>query len=175
MRYFSGIIAFVAISFATGFAFAQNPPSTSAGIDVIMAYAGTWKVQGERFATAYSNAGKEDTTLRNECWKTGAYVVCNQFVNGDSKVLLIFTYNDQQKMYTAYHVTQNGDPAAPGRLQIVGNVWTFPWQVTAAGSTTYFHVVNVFTGDHIQYQQEFSTDNVHWTTMARGSETKVGN
>lgn len=177
MRYFFAVIAIIAISSASGFGFAQTPPPAQvSGLDAVMAYAGTWKVQGERFATAYSNAGKEDTTLRNECWKTGAYVVCNQYVNGESKVLLIFTYNDQQKMYTAYHVTQDGDPAGSGRLQIIGNIWTFPWQVTAAGSTTYFHVVNVFTGaDHIQYQQEFSTDNVHWTTMAKGSETKTGN
>lgn len=174
-RWVAAIAAFVFASFSVLAQPAPQAPSSS-GIDTVMAYAGTWKVQGERFATAFSNAGKEDSTLRNECFKTGAYVVCNQFVNGESKVLLIFTYSDQQKMYTAYHVTQGGDPAGSGRLQIIGNVWTFPWQVTATGSTTYFHVVNVFTDpSHIQYQQEFSTDNVHWTTMAKGFETKTGN
>lgn len=178
MRRFSAIMTAVALfSYALASAFSQAPQQSQAsGIDAIMAYAGTWKVQGERFATAHSNSGKEDTTLRNECWKTGAYVVCNQFVNGESKTLLIFTYNDKQKMYTAYHVMQDGDPAGSGRLQIIGNVWTFPWQVTEAGDTIYFHVVNVFTdADHIQYQQEFSTDNLHWTTMAKGSETRIGN
>jgi hypothetical protein len=158
---------------------ARKPPTIAeqqptAGIDAIMAYAGTWKVQGERFATAHSDAGKEDTTLRNDCWKSGAYVACNQYVNGDSKVLLVFTYNDQQKMYTSYPIPQNGEPATSGRLQIVGNIWTFPWQVTERDSTVYFHVVNVFTSsDHIDYAQEFSTDNVHWTMMAKGSETRI--
>ena len=139
-----------------------------------MAYAGTWKVQGERFKTPFSDPGKEDTTLHNDCWKSGGYVACNQIVNGDSKVLLVFTYNDQQKMFTSYQVPQNGEPVGSGRLQIIGNVWTFPWSVTQNDVTTYFHVVNVFTGtDHIDYVQEFSQDNVHWTTMAKGAETKI--
>lgn len=177
------VIGMMAVS-TLGFAGAQDPhkPPTvvpqqaTAGIDTIMAYAGTWKVQGTRFATAHSDAGNEDTTLRNDCWKSGAYVACNQYVNGDSKVLLVFTYNAKQQMYTSYPIPQNGEPASSGRLQIVGNVWTFPWQVSQGGADTYFHVVNVFTSsDHIDYVQEFSTDNVHWTTMAKGSETKIGN
>lgn len=180
---FSLVIGFTAL-FAISLAPAQDtrkPPvvaqqQTTAGIDAIMAYSGTWKVQGERFATAHSNAGKEDTTLRNDCWKSGPYVACNQYVNGDSKVLLVFTYNDKQKMYTSYPIPQEGDAVSSGRLQIIGNVWTFPWQVAQGDQITYFHVVNVFTSpDHIEYAQEFSTDNVHWTTMAKGTETKIGN
>jgi hypothetical protein len=54
-------------------------------------------------------------------------------------------------------------------------VWTFPWQSDEDGKTTYFHVVNVFMGpDKIEFRQEFSTDNVHWTVMARGAETRTG-
>src|ERR1700739_3617076 len=162
--------------FAAGSAAAQTPPQPPAGVDVIMAYAGTWKVHGERFLTAYSQAGKEDKTLRNDCWKSGAYIACNQFVDGDSKVLLVFTYNDKEKMYTSYQIPQGGDAAGAGKLQIVGNVWTFPWQVTQGDTTIYFHVVNVFTGtDPIDSAEEFSTDNVHWNAMAKGTETKVSN
>lgn len=146
------------------------------GIDTVMTYAGTWKVSGERFATAHSDAGKEDTTLRNDCWKSGGYVACNQYVNGDSKVLLVFTYSDLTKMYTSYPIPKDGEAAGSGRLQIVGNVWTFPWEVAQGGVTTYFHVVNVFKDhDHIEYAQEFSGDNVHWTKMAQGTETRIGN
>ena len=170
--------------FALGTAAAQAPQpppkvtdqQATTGIDAIMAYAGTWKVKGERFATPHSDAGKEDTTLRNDCWKSGSYVACNQYVNGESKVLLVFTYSDLLKMYTSYPIPQDGQSASAGRLQIVGNVWTFPWEVTQGGVTTYFHVVNVFTDtDHIDYAQEFSPDNVHWTTMAKGSEKKITN
>lgn len=173
-----GMMALFALGSATAQA-PQPPPKVAAqqptaGIDAIMAYSGTWKVQGERFATAYSNAGKEDTTLRNECFKSGLYVACNQYVNGESKVLIVFTYNDALKLYTSYPIPHDGQAATAGSLQIVGNIWTFPWQVTQGETTTYFHLVNVFTGaDHIDYVQEFSPDNVHWTIMAKGSETKV--
>jgi hypothetical protein len=158
----------------------QPPPKIevqqpTAGIDAIMAYAGTWKVTGERFATQYTTAGKEETSLRNECWKSGGYVACNQYVNGESKVLVVYTYSDLLKMYTTYPIPPNGQAASAGRLQIVGNVWTFPWEVTQGGVITYFRVVNVFHDqDHIDYAQEFSPDNVHWTAMAKGSEVKVG-
>jgi hypothetical protein len=155
---------------------AQSASPAPTGLDVVMAYAGTWKIQGERFATPHSDPGKEDTTLRNDCWRSGGYFACNQYVNGESKTLVVFTYNDKDKMYTSYQIPQGGDPASSGKLQIVGNIWTFPWQVTRGQVTTYFRVVNVFTGtDHIDYAQEFSLDNLHWTTMAKGSETKIGN
>ena len=177
------VIAFIAALACGGEAQQQDhkPPAIAVqqpteGIDAIMAYQGTWKVQGERFTTAYSTAGKEDTTLRNDCWKSGGYVACNQFVNGESKVLIVYTYNDLLKMYNTFPIQPNGQAATSGRLQIVGNVWTYPWEVTQAGTTTYFHVVNVFTGPgHIDYSQEFSPDNLHWTPMAKGSENKVGN
>ena len=69
----------IVVAFALGSAAAQlpQPPpkvdvqQPTAGIDAIMAYAGTWKVSGEQFATPYSAASKEETTLRNECWKSG--------------------------------------------------------------------------------------------------------
>jgi hypothetical protein len=159
----------------------RKPPTIaeqqpSAGIDAVMAYAGTWKVTGERFTTAHSDVGKEDTTLRNDCWKSGAYVACNQYVNGESKVLLVFTYSDLTKMYTSYPIPKDGEAVSSGRLQIVGNVWTFPWEISQGGVTTYFHVVNVFKDhDHIEYAQEFSPDNVHWTKMAHGTEARIGN
>ncbi len=153
---------------------AQEAQQGPGGIDAITEYAGTWKVQGEHFATAYSQAGKEEKTLRNDCWRSGAYYACNQFVDGESKVLLIFTYNDKEKMFTTYQIPQGGAAAGSGKLQIAGNIWTFPWQVTMGETTIYFRVVNVFTGaDRIDYAQEFSPDNVHWNAMAKGSETRV--
>ena len=91
MRRIPSWIGFGIIFVASGFASAQTPQQPPDGIDTIMSYAGTWKVHGEHFATAYSQAGKEDKTLRNDCWKSGAYVACNQYVDGESKVLLVFT------------------------------------------------------------------------------------
>jgi hypothetical protein len=43
-------------------------------IDAIQAYAGTWKTETEHFDTPYSKAGREASTLRNECWKNGGFL-----------------------------------------------------------------------------------------------------
>ena len=68
-----GVMSLTALGSAAAQA-PQPPPKVvaqqpTAGIDAILAYAGTWKVHGERFATPFSNAGQEDTTLRNDCQK----------------------------------------------------------------------------------------------------------
>lgn len=143
------------------------------GIDAIQAYAGTWKTEMEHFDTAFSKAGRESSTLRNECWKNGGFFVCNQYVNGESKALIVFIYDDKDKTYTTYPIPVGGGSAGNGKLIIDGNVWTYPWENTAEGKTTYFRVVNVFAASgKIEFRQEFSTDKVKWTLMAKGTEVK---
>jgi hypothetical protein len=150
------------------------PPSAPAGIDVVWAYAGVWKVEIDHLETAQSKASHEVTNLRNACWKDGGYLACNQYVDGESKVLLVFTYNAKDNTYTSYQIPQGGGDPGTGKLVIEGSVWTFPWQVTEGDKTTYFRVVNVFEApDRIQYRQEFSPDKLHWTVMAKGVETKI--
>ena len=152
--------------------FGQSAPQ--GGVDVLWAYAGEWKTQTEHFDTAYSKAGSESATLRNECWKNGGYVVCNQYVNGESKALLVFTWDAKSNAYDSYPIPAGGGEPGHGTLTIEGNVWTFPWQMTDAGVTTYFRVVNVFASpDRIEYRQEFSKDKVHWIVMARGTEARI--
>jgi hypothetical protein len=153
---------------------AGAPADKPAGIDAILAYEGTWDVTMEHFDTAHSKASREHTSLRNDCWKSGGYVACNQYVDGDSKVLLVFIYNQAKNEYTSYQIPPSGGDPGSGRLLIDGNVWTFPWQTKDGDSTTYFRVVNVFPAPgRIESRQEFSTDNVHWTVMAKGTDTKT--
>ena len=170
-------IKFVGIALTTAFCcgiVSLSAAQTQAGIDAIRAYEGTWNVEIEHFDTAQSKAGHEKTTLRNDCWKSGGYFACNQFVDGESKVLLVFTYSPQNKVYTSTQVPPNGGQPGSGKLLIDGNVWTFPWQMGEGDKTTYFRVVNVFTSaDHIDFRQEFSTDNIHWTITAKGNETRA--
>jgi hypothetical protein len=150
-------------------------PASEDGLSVIMAYAGEWKIQGERFATPHSDAGKEDTTLRNDCWRSGSYIACNQYVDGESKVLLVFTCNEKDKTYTSYQIPQGGGEPGSSKVLIAGNAWMFPWETTSGTTTTKFRVVFEFAAaDHINYRQEFSTDGVQWTLMAKGTEIKTG-
>lgn len=153
---------------------AALPQGSPRGVDAVWAYAGTWSVQIEHFDTAHSKAGHEKTTLRNACWKDGGYLACNQYVDGESKVLLVFTFNAKENTYTSYQIPVAGGEPGTGKLLIDGNVWTFPWQVTEDGKTTYSRVVNVFASpDRIEFRQEFSPDNVHWTVTATGQETRT--
>ena len=148
--------------------------SIPAGIDKMKAYEGTWKITIVSYNTEFSKAGTDTSTLRNECWLSAAFFVCNQFVNGDSKVLIIFTYDAKQKIYNTYNVAAQSGPGGSGKLLIDGNTWTFPWEDNEDGKTIYFRVVNVFTApDSIEYRKEFSRDKVQWTLMARGSEKKL--
>ena len=153
---------------------AASPANSPSGIDAISAYAGTWKIEIQRVDTAHSKAGHENSVLRNSCWKDGAYLACNQYVDGDSKILLVFTYHEKDKTYTSYQIPQDGTDAGKGKMLIEENVWTFPWQITEKDATTYYRVVNTFTSRRrIEYRQEFSPDNVHWTVMATGIENKT--
>jgi len=158
----------------THFSSLAAPLTAPTGLDVIWAYAGAWNIEIEHFDTSQSKAGHEVTHLRNACWKDGGYLACNQYVDGESKVLIVFTYNAKDNTYNSYQIPAGGGTSGQGKLQIDGNVWTFPWQVTDGDKTTYFRVVNVFEApDRIRYRQEFSSDKVNWTITAKGLETKV--
>jgi hypothetical protein len=162
------------IGLCKGVAFPAAPPDKVAGIDVLRAYEGTWDVAIEHFDTPQSKASREKTSLRNDCWKSGGYFACNQYVDGDSKVLLVFTYDGKTNVYTSYQVPLGGGDPGSGKLLIEGNVWTFPWQVGEGDKATYFRVVNAFVAaDKIEFRQEFSADKAHWILMGKGSETKV--
>ena len=153
---------------------AQEQGKTGATVERILAYAGTWKVETESFATPHSKAGHEATTLRNDCWKSGAYVACRQIVDNDPKILLVFTCSGEGNTCTSYQIPPDGSDAHAAKMTIEGDRWTFPWSVTGGGKTTWFRVVNVWASfKEIEYRQEFSTDQVHWTPMAVGHEVKT--
>ena len=150
------------------------PASPAQGIDTVSAYAGSWKIQIDTLDTPHSKAAHEETSLRNDCWKSGGYFACNQYVNGESNVLIVFTCDASGRACTSYQVPRDGGQPASGKLLIDGNTWTFPWEQTEAGKTIYYRVVNVFKSPtQIEYRREFSTDKSTWTVMARGNEVKV--
>ena len=164
---------FAAASLLIVFAFPARGGSLPTGLDKIAVYAGNWKTETGHFGTPYSKAGKESATITNDCWRSGDYYACHQYVDGKSKVLLIFTYNAKVDTYTVYPISAGENKVQSGKLIIHGNVWTFPWETKVKGKTTYFHVINVFTAlDTIEYREEYSMDKVHWYPMAQGYEKK---
>jgi hypothetical protein len=156
---------------------AQAPTSqasTQGGIDALWAYAGTWKIEIDHLDTPNSKASHETSNLHNDCWKSGIYVACRQIVDGDPKVLLVFTCAKADHSCTSYQIPTDGGEPGSGRLVIEGNTWTFPWQSSEGGKTTYFRVVNVWSSPTtIDFRQEYSTDQVNWTKTAIGHEVKT--
>jgi hypothetical protein len=148
--------------------------SSDASLDKISAYAGTWQIEIEHLDTTVSKAAKETTSLRNDCWRSGGFYACNQFVNGESKALLVFTVGDKDGDYVSHVIPTANGPVSGGALHIEGTTWTFPWDAEDHGQPLHFRVVNVFTGpDTIDYRQEFSRDGTEWTVAAKGTEHRV--
>jgi hypothetical protein len=154
---------------------AQSPSTpSSTGIAAIEAYKGTWKFSSVTLDTPHSKAAKDEKTLRNDCWRSAGYFACNQFLDGKSQDLIVFTYHEDKNLYTTYIVLLDGSAASSSTLEIHGDTWIYPWQVTEKGTTTYFRVVNIFKSPtSIQFRSEFSPDKSTWTTTATGTELRL--
>src|SRR5579871_3882870 len=143
---------------ATAMAADTPAPSATADLDRLTPFSGTWKSDAENFDTPYSSAAKLSSTLVNQCWKAGAFFICNQAVNGVSRVLLVFTYKGGDT-YWISEVPADTGHAASSTVIVSGGVWTFPGQSTKLGQTTYFRTVDIFNGtDSIDFREEYSTD-----------------
>lgn len=150
---------------------AADAPSPD--LDRLNVFAGTWKSDAENYDTIYSKAGTISSTLVNQCWKAGAFFVCNQSVNGASRVLLAFSYKGGDTYFVNYVPADTGR-AVSGTVIIAGGVWTYPGQQNKLGQTTYFRNVQIFSdNDNIDFREEFSNDNQNWTLMSKGHETRV--
>jgi len=153
-------------------AIAADAPAPSP-LDRLAVFAGTWKSESETFATPYSEAGSSSYTLVNQCWKTGAFFVCNQSVDGASRSMLVFTYKDGDT-YNEAAIPAAGGHANNGTVVIDAGVWTFPGTSHKYGQVTYFRTVNIYSGnDNLDYREEYSEDQQTWTLMAKGHETRI--
>ncbi|HEX2668709.1 MAG TPA: hypothetical protein VHP13_10080 [Gammaproteobacteria bacterium] len=144
-------------------------------LDRLNVFAGTWKTESEKFDTPYSSAGTVSSTLVNQCWKAGNFFICNQSVNGQSAVLLVFTYKGGDS-FNISNIPAAGGYASNGSLVVNGGVWTFPGQTHKFGQVVYFRTVNIYSdNDNLDYREEYSTDQQTWTLMAKGHEARLRN
>ena len=154
--------------------FAADAPAPQ-GLDRLTVFAGSWQSNLENYETPYSHAATISSTLVNQCWKAGAFFMCNLAANGESRVLLVFTYKGGDS-YGVTFVPADGSHAVNGSLIVAGGVWTFPGQSTKLGQTVYFRTVNMFSDlNNYDYREEFSTDQLTWTLMSKGHVSRVKN
>ena len=146
----------------------------AAGLDAIAIYNGQWHSDVTHYKTAYSKAREETSDVRNDCWRSAAYYVCDQFVSGISVALIVYTYDSKKNIYHPRPVMPDGSSPSSGTLLIAGNTWTYPWQDKDGSKTVYIRIINTFLDRNtIQFRQEFSYDGAHWTVTARGLEHRV--
>ena len=161
----------VLLSLMSWAAAATNPPDAIGKIGV---YAGAWKSRIVHYRTTYTKARIENLAVRNDCWRSSSYYVCDQFVNGKSAAFIVYTYNASQRLYHLQVISKDGNPPVAGVLTIQGNTWTFPWQYQDKGKMVFIRIVNVFPNrDTIDFHEAFSFDQIHWTATADGIERRV--
>jgi hypothetical protein len=148
----------------------------AAGTDVgvFARYAGTWQMQLTHVQTPYSKASSESMTVKNDCWRSEVFYVCDQIIDGSPKALIVFFYNAEEKRYGSFPITASSSTVHPGDVLVEGKTITFPWQINDNGKTVSLRIVNIFTtADAMEFRQEYSEDGQKWISMATGIERKV--
>jgi hypothetical protein len=153
---------------------ASSPAPAASDVGVFARYAGTWQVQLTHVQTPYSKASNEAMTVRNDCWRSEIFYVCDQIIDGAPKALIVFFYNAEDKRYGSFPITASSSTIHPGDVLVDGKTITFPWQINDNGKTVSLRIVNTFaTADSMEFRQEYSEDGQKWIAMATGVEHKV--
>lgn len=68
-------VGLLAVSLVCVGAMGQATPAAGADpIAAICAYEGTWSIKIDNVDTAHSKAGHEESTLRNDCWRSAGFM-----------------------------------------------------------------------------------------------------
>jgi hypothetical protein len=135
----------------------------------LLLYQGTWHVTRK---SAGANAKPDE--LKNQCALVGKFFACQQTVNGAVTALLIFVTTNQPGHYATQNVLPEGRATGRGDLEISGNRWVFTSIWNQGSKTTRYRTTNVFTDkNHIHFEQEESSDGVHWETKDSGDDVRI--
>lgn len=175
-RFFGGLVIAMlvgAVAAGTAWRYVRAEAETPEALRPLGVLAGTWKADGRSFDTDFSKAGKDSSTLNNDCWQSGMFYACDQIVDGDSKALIVFAAGEKPGTFVNYGIVPP-NPANAGRLVIDGNNWTYGGNVEGKGP--YWRTLNEFGNaagtTTIHYRVQYSKDGKEWVTMKEGMETK---
>jgi hypothetical protein len=174
LRFVRALPLAVAVSLPLSAFAAGARPAAADDVGVFARYAGTWRVELHHVETPYSKASNETMTVKNDCWRSEIFYVCDQIIDGAPKALIVFFYNAEDKRYGSFPITARSDAVHPGDVQVDGKTITFPWQINDNGKAIHMRIVNTFTSaDSMDFRNEYSEDGKNWTAMATGIEHKV--
>jgi hypothetical protein len=148
--------------------------ATTSDVTVFARYNGAWKTELTHLQTPYSKPSNETMTVKNDCWHSEVFYVCDQIIDGAPKALIVFFYNAEDKIFGSFPITAGSENVHRGEVQVDGNTIIFPWQINDNGKTIAMRIVNRFTSaDAMEFRQEYSEDGNKWLPMATGVEHKV--
>lgn len=138
----------------------------------LSAFLGTWQAEGMR--------GTEKITSKLECrWSPqGLFLVCEQSITtaaGDHRQLTIYSYNAKDNAYTYVTIADPGAKPTSGKVEIKGNVWTYPFSFENNGKTVQIRTTNEFTDPRTEVFKTESSDDggVSWKMALEGAAHRV--
>lgn len=144
-----------------------GPPATPYA--PLLVYQGSWKVTRKS-----AGANAKPDTLQNQCATAGKYFVCQQTVNGNIIGLLVFVPLSQSGHFATQNILPEGRATGRGELEIAGNRWVFASSWNQGSATTRYRTTNIIADrNHIHFEQEESSDGVHWETKDSGDDVRV--
>lgn len=148
-------------------------PQADDPVKKLGAFLGKWQAEGTR--------GAEKITSALECrWSSqGMFLVCEQSISmaaGDHRQLTVYSYNLKESAYSYVTIADPGAKPISGKLEIKGNVWTYPFSFENNGKTIQIRTTNEFTDPRTEvYKTESSADGgATWKTVLQGTAHKVG-
>lgn len=137
------------------------------------AFLGKWEAEG--------TMGTDKIASSLEChWSPqGMFLVCEQSIKmaaGDRRQLTIYSYNSKDSAYGYVTIAGPGAKPTTGKIEINGNVWTYPGSFENNGKTILIKTTNEFTDARTEvYKTERSEDGgASWKTILQGTAHKVG-
>jgi len=151
-----------------------NAAESGAEVDTFARLAGTWKMQMTYVESAHSKARTESMTVKNDCWRSDFFYVCNQIIDDKSRALIVFFYDPVAKRYGSYPIAVGADTVHPANVLVDEKSITFPYDIQDNGKTVHMRITNTFkTPDTLDFKQEYSEDGQKWVTMATAVEQRV--
>jgi len=132
-------------------------------------YQGIWHITTK---SAGANAKPEE--LKNQCASLGKFFTCQQTVNGSVTALIVFVTTDQPGHYVIQNIFPDGRASGKSNLEISGNQWVYTSSWNQGSKTTRYRTTNIFPDkNHIHFEQQESSDGVHWETKDSGDEVRL--
>lgn len=136
-------------------------------------YNGDWLVRADHpWSGAATGAADR---LSSRCSKFTLYFACEQTVNGEPKMLIVYTAGDRAGYLNTRSIAPNGLAGGRGDLVMEGKRWTYVDKPPAGLKGPWSRTINtIVDDDHIQFEEFESKDEGQtWVQTNQGTEERV--